>query len=342
MIRLTYQEINNLVNKKQTTFYISGIPEADCINTGKDEIYDYALKIDPNSAIVSKTYDELKLTRDFVKRPMSLVAVVLLFIYILAIDLLAVSVFGNTGALSFTTFVLLLAIIIPAAIIYPLSRKRVFLYQVIAYKVDALCDVIDGKMYLVQSLMVMAVATLASGFLAYYKEFNMTTALVAVLVINIVIFLYSTMIMTKVFHQGNSKKQFNHKEVTSEEKKEVKTHTKSEKKIKYKVNRQEFLNSQKKNKEQNKVNEDIEVITAKDVEINESTTELKEIAELINEINTAEITTKQYEIKPEDVEEQKTILIDHSVVREQDNFDDILTEMEEQVIDLSDEDETKI
>lgn len=339
MIRLTYQEVNNLVNKNNTTFYISGLPETDCENTGRDVIYDYTLKVDPSSAIITKTYDELKLTRDFTKRPMSLLATCLLFVYILTVNLLAVSVFGNTGALNFTTFVLVFVLVIPAAIIYPISRKRVFLYQVIGYKVEALCDVIDGKLYLLQSLMVMIIAILASGFLGYYKEFNLSTALVAAIIINIVILMYLTMIMTKVFHQGNTKMQFNYKETSKDDKTDTNAHTKSEKKMKYKVNRQEFLNSQKAKKNKEEVVEDIEVITSNDVEVQESTTELKEIAELINEINTAEVTTEQYVIKPEDVKEQKTILIDHSLVREDDNFEDLLSEMENDVTDEQKEEE---
>lgn len=330
MIRLTYQEVNNLVNKTKASFYIAGLPENDCINTGSESLYDYNLMTKPDSVIITKTYDRLVLTRTFKKRPMALLTVALLFIYVLAVNLLAVAVFGANEALNLTSIVLLLVLILPMIFIYPYTRRRIFLYQVIAYKVDALSDVIDGKIFILQTLAVMLLSTLACGFLAYYKEFNLTSSITSVVVLNALIFIFLILIMMKVFYQGNTKMKFNHKEQNAEEEKTTNTHVKSEKKMKYKVNRAEFLNTQKekKNKEVVKVEE-------------KTVKELEEIASLINEINTAQIKEEQYVIKPEDIIEEKTILIDHSQVYGEDNLSDLLSDVTSDIEEIDLEEEKK-
>lgn len=282
MVKLTYQEINRLVNRTKTSFYIDGLPKKDCKNEGIDELYDRKVVKKDESIIIEKHYDSLVMTRDFKKRGLMYSTVVLLFIYIFSLFYIFVQMSDRlmkTQSGSLSVFILFL--IVPAIFFYPITRKKIFLYQVIGYKVYALCDVVDGKKFILQILGIMACATILNVAIAQNLHYDMQATLIACALMGLLISTYLLLIMTRVFTPGHGRLKFNHK---------IKLHSAKNTEIV----KDTTLNN-------------IDVINEENVELEETPKDIEEINTLVDKMVNEEIIPFDYdsidetsiEVKPE-------------------------------------------
>lgn len=287
MTKLSYQEINKLVNRTKATFYLSGLPSKDCENTGKQVFNDYRTLPNEDGVVIEKHYEKLEFTRDFDKRPLTLTFVLLMFAYYMATFYIFVQMCDDITNTEPQTWVLFSAfLLIPAILVYPYTRKKVFLYQVLGYRVDALSDVISGIYFVLQILLVTILATGINMYLAYYKGYDLAVSLIACMMMFVLISGYAVLILTRIFKPGRTFIKFNH--------------------------HHKFFKAKNKIDETIEITGDIDVIASDDVEVRENTKDLAEITILMDQIINEEVERAKYEVDHDEIEEDDTVTLDPS------------------------------